>query len=51
MPPLLISLLLTCIRTGGKQRAVRGDIFNACEVMGLNQQIAPLGAISADMCH
>lgn len=53
--PFLISMLLTCIRAGGGgggvQRAVRADIFNACEVMGLNQQIAPLGAISPDMCH
>lgn len=49
---LLISSLLTCIKVGGRaSREVRVDIFNACEVMGLNQQIAPQGAISPDMCH
>lgn len=36
---------------GGRQRAVKADIFNASEVLGLNQQIAPLGAISPDTCH
>lgn len=48
--PLLISMLLTCIRIGGAESG-QGRHINACEVMGLNQQIAPLGAISPDMCH
>lgn len=39
------------VGVGGKQQAVKADIFNASEVLGLNQQIAPLGAISPDTCH
>lgn len=35
----------------GRGLVVRVDIFNASEVLGLNQQIAPLGAISPDLFY